>query len=115
MRRFGTRPGGTRDPPRRRRARGRARPRRRRTARQTRERPAARRRDPPTRLLRLPEVMARTGLSRATIYALMAEGRFPRQVRIGARAVGWVEAEIEAWIQERIAQSRGAEGGSQPT
>ena len=111
MRRFGRDPGRTRDRSRRRRARDRARPAARRST--PAERPGGRRTDPPTRFLRLPEVMARTGLSRATIYARMAEGRFPRQVRIGARAVGWIEAEVEAWIQERIARSRGAGGGTE--
>jgi len=107
MNRFGTGPGTSRDPSRRRRARGRARSRARRNT--AAEPPVARTTDSPTRILRLPEVTARTGLSRATIYALMRQGRFPRQVRIGARAVGWIEAEVEAWIQERIANSRGAE------
>ena len=69
--------------------------------------------DPPIRFLRLPEVMARTGLSRSTIYVRLEEGRFPRPVSVGGRAVGWIEAEIEAWMRERVAKSRGGdtEGG----
>ena len=51
-----------------------------------------------TRLLRLPAVLQRTGLSRSTVYVLMKAGKFPRPRRIGARAVGWSEDEIEAWI-----------------
>ena len=62
--------------------------------------------NPPTRFLRLPEVMERTGLSRSTIYVRLAEGRFPRPVALGGRAVGWIEAEIEEWVAERIAESR---------
>ena len=65
---------------------------------------------PPTRFLRLPEVIARTGLSRSTIYARLAEGRFPRPVSLGGRAVGWVEAELDEWLCERIAERRGAVG-----
>lgn len=54
-------------------------------------------------MLRLPAVKARTGLSRTTIYRRIAEGTFPRPVVLGARAVGWVEFEIEAWLEARIA------------
>ena len=49
----------------------------------------------PGRFLRLPEMMARTGLSRSTIYARLEQGRFPRAVSLGARAVGWIEPEVE--------------------
>lgn len=60
------------------------------------------------RFLRLPEVLARTGLSRSTIYVRLEEGRFPRPVSLGGRAVGWIEAEVDEWMRERIAESRGA-------
>ncbi len=60
------------------------------------------------RFLRLPEVLARTGLSRSTIYVRLDQARFPRPVSLGGRAVGWIEAEVEEWIRERIAESRGA-------
>jgi len=58
------------------------------------------------RFLRLPEVLARTGLSRSTIYVRLEQGRFPRPVSLGSRAVGWVEAEVDEWMRERIATSR---------
>ena len=58
------------------------------------------------RFLRLPEVLARTGLSRSTIYVRLDQGRFPRPVSLGGRAVGWIEEEVEEWIRERIAESR---------
>ncbi len=70
------------------------------------ENPRNERTNPPTRFLRLPEVMERTGLSRSTIYVRLAAGRFPRPVALGGRAVGWIEAEIEEWVAERIAESR---------
>ncbi len=70
------------------------------------ENPMEERTNTPTRFLRLPEVQGRTGLSRSTIYVRLAEGRFPRPVSLGARAVGWVEAEVDEWIRERIAESR---------
>lgn len=54
-------------------------------------------------LLRLPDVMGRTGLSRSAVYA--SEG-FPKPVKIGNRAVAWVASEVEAWIQETINANR---------
>jgi prophage regulatory protein len=56
--------------------------------------------------LRLPQVKARTGLSRSSIYQRAAEGTFPRPVHLGARAVGWVEADIEEWISQKIKETR---------
>ena len=62
---------------------------------------------PKTRLLRISEVEARTGLSRSTIYEWSADGRFPPPVRLGDRVVRWVEAEVEAWLRERMETSPG--------
>ena len=53
------------------------------------------------RILRRPEVEGRTGLSRSTIYEMMAEGTFPRPLRLGKRAVGWTEAAIAEWLASR--------------
>jgi prophage regulatory protein len=62
------------------------------------------------RMLRLNGVKAVTGLSRSTIYLRVAQGSFPRPVSLGGRAVGWVEAEVEVWLEQQIARSRnGAE------
>ncbi len=57
---------------------------------------------------RLPAVKAITGLSRSTIYLRVAEGTFPKPVSLGGRAVGWLEAEIQDWLQRRIEASRKA-------
>ena len=54
-----------------------------------------------SRLLRLPEVLARTGLSRSRLYADLT---FPKSVKIGDRAVAWVEDEVQAWIDTQIAK-----------
>ena len=59
-------------------------------------------------ILRLLAVKARTGLSRSTIYLRISQGTFPRPVSLGARAVGWVEAEIQEWVQRQIESSRKA-------
>lgn len=59
-----------------------------------------------TSILRLPKVIARTGLSRSAIYQRIAEGRFPKPISLGGRAVGWVEAEINAWLNQQVKASR---------
>lgn len=62
-----------------------------------------------TRMIRLSEVMQRTGLSKAAVYRMMQADLFPRGVHLipRGRATGWVEDEIEAWINRRI-QARDA-------
>lgn len=61
---------------------------------------------PPVQILRLPQVCKVTGLGRSMIYQLESERRFPCRVRIGARAVGWVEAEVQGWLAGRIEHCR---------
>lgn len=56
----------------------------------------------PRRILRRPEVEDRTGFKRAHIYSLMKEGRFPKALRLGVRAVGWDSVEVDQWIAERL-------------
>ena len=56
----------------------------------------------PKRLIRRPAVINKTGLQTTQIYDLMAEGKFPAPVPIGARAVAWVESEVDDWIEARI-------------
>ncbi|SEF90273.1 helix-turn-helix transcriptional regulator [Marinobacterium lutimaris] len=56
------------------------------------------------RLIRQSEVSKLTGLSRASIYRQIDEGRFPKSVSIGGRSVAWVEEEINEWIEARIAE-----------
>lgn len=53
------------------------------------------------RILRRPEVEARTGLSRSTLYDWMKAGEFPRPVALGARLVGWRETDVQAWLEAR--------------
>lgn len=52
-------------------------------------------------IFRRPDVERITGLSRSTLYAMMAEGDFPKPVRLGKRAVGWREADIASWLESR--------------
>ncbi|AKL43028.1 TPA: AlpA family transcriptional regulator [Serratia marcescens] len=59
-----------------------------------------------TRLIRLPEVLNRTGYGKAWIYHLISKGCFPSPVKIGSRAVAFIESEVEEWIQLTIENSR---------
>ena len=59
-------------------------------------------------ILRRKQVEARIGLARSTIYQRVAACTFPKPVSLGARAVGWIEAEVDAWLSNQIAQSRRA-------
>ncbi len=53
-------------------------------------------------ILRLLAVLAMTGKCRSSIYAEIKDGRFPAQIHIGKRAVGWTRSSIEAWMQSKI-------------
>ena len=57
-------------------------------------------------ILRLPIVKQRTGLSRSEIYRREGLGEFPVRLSLGARAVGWLEGEVDAWIKSRVRQTR---------
>ena len=54
-----------------------------------------------SRVIRLPEVKRLTSMSRSGVYAAIADGEFPRQVRLSRRCVGWYASEIGAWLQSR--------------
>ncbi len=58
-------------------------------------------------ILRLSAVKTATGLSRSTIYERMRLGTFPTSVPLGGNSVGWMESEIDAWIQRRRAERTG--------
>lgn len=57
-------------------------------------------------LIRLSEVQRRTGYSKAWIYRLMGQGKFPLSIKIGSRAIAFVESEVNDWINQRIEESR---------
>ena len=68
-----------------------------------------------TRILRWPEVHYRIGLSHSQVYLLINQSddegnaMFPAPIKLGARASGWLESEIESWITQRVTASRGCE------
>lgn len=57
------------------------------------------------KIIRLPEVIKRTGLSRSSIYLRISQNLMPKPVSLGGRAVGWLESSIESWIQEQVNKS----------
>jgi prophage regulatory protein len=57
------------------------------------------------RLLRLPAVKDMTGLSKTTIYDLIKQGKFPDRIKVTERASRWKSADIDAWIDGRVAAS----------
>lgn len=67
------------------------------------------------KVLRLPDVIECTGLSRSAIYANIVEGTFPSQISLGPRTVGWLETEVLSWLETKIVESRpvtDADGGT---
>lgn len=59
-----------------------------------------------SRIIRWPEVHERVGYCRSNIYYLIQSGDFPSPIKLGSRAVGWLESDVENWIESRIEQSR---------
>jgi prophage regulatory protein len=60
------------------------------------------------KILRLPTVKELTGLSRSTIYLRISKNEFPAPISLGARAVGWLEHDVNAWLAEKVEASRNA-------
>ena len=56
----------------------------------------------PDRIVRLKTVLARTGLSRSTIYRKIAEGTFPAQLKISTNGAGWRESDIDRWVADPV-------------
>lgn len=59
----------------------------------------------PDQLIRMPNVKHRVGLGRTSIYALVAEGKFPAPVKIGKRAVAWSARAVDQWIADQLKQA----------
>jgi prophage regulatory protein len=53
------------------------------------------------KVIRLTQVKESTGLGRSTIYKYIAEGKFPAPLQLSERCVGWLESEVQQWIQTR--------------
>jgi prophage regulatory protein len=61
----------------------------------------------PAKLIKLPAVLTRVAFSRSRLYVKVKEGTFPAPISLGARAVAWVEQEVDDWVTSMIAASRG--------
>ena len=64
------------------------------------------------RILRLKDVMAKTGLARSTVYKNINAGTFPRPIGLGGRSVGWIESDVDEWINQRIMESTGKQSSN---
>ena len=60
-------------------------------------------------ILRRKQVQQRTGLSRSSIYLRIQDSTFPKPIPLGARAVGWLEHEVEEWLSSRVREREGGE------
>ncbi len=60
-----------------------------------------------TKILRIPQVIEQTGLSRSSIYKQIRLGSFPRAIKLTARSSGWAESAVQDWIEDRISQQSG--------
>jgi prophage regulatory protein len=58
------------------------------------------------KFIRLPEVKNKTGLSRSSIYLRMSNEEFPQSISLGSRAIGWLESDINEWLEKCIATSK---------
>ncbi len=67
-----------------------------------------------TKMLRAPEVMARTGLSRVTIWRRVKAGNFPAPLILGENSIGWTAQSIEDWLESRPRRTYGAEVAPEP-
>ena len=66
------------------------------------------------KLLRLPEVLRRTGFGRSHIYNLINQGEFPKQIQISSGAVAWLESEFEAWMEKKFRNQGTTPPGGRP-
>ena len=67
------------------------------------------------KILRLPDVMKNTGLAKSTIYKMVARRQFPTSIALGVKAVGWLESDVQAWIEQKIKQSANDNKAPEPS
>ena len=64
----------------------------------------------PSKILRLKQVKDATGLSRSHLYNMVKTGEFPKPIKLGKRASGWLQSEVQDFIQVRVNESRAVKG-----
>ena len=62
------------------------------------------------KILRVPEVLARLGIGRSTLYEWQSRGAFPPSIPLGERSIGWLESEVDEWIEARARRARSVRG-----
>lgn len=64
------------------------------------------------KIIRMPDVEKKVGMSKSVIYNMIRRGEFPRQVRLGEHSVGWIETDVDEWVRVRgeTVRDRGNEG-----
>ena len=60
----------------------------------------------PESIIKIKQVQVITGVSRSGLYQKIADGNFPKPIKLGVRASGWILSEVQGWVAERIAASR---------
>lgn len=73
------------------------------------------RHDEPIEFIRLPEVKKLVGLGTTKIYTMASDGLFPKQVKLGGRAVAWIKSEVLQWNVDRVAAARGQSSDINPS
>lgn len=61
----------------------------------------------PRKFIKIQQVKELCSLSTTEVYRRVASGNFPKQINLGPRCVAWIEAEVVAWVEARITESRG--------
>jgi prophage regulatory protein len=64
--------------------------------------------DPAARLIRVDQVLKLSAMPKSSLYAAIAAGKFPAPIKLSERSSAWVLAEVEQWVEQRIALSRPA-------
>jgi prophage regulatory protein len=62
-------------------------------------------------IIRLLQAIAKTGLSRSTIYAMLARGEFPQKIQLSTRSIGFLESEVDQWLADKAAARNEVKGG----
>jgi prophage regulatory protein len=60
--------------------------------------------DSNTNIIRLPQAIQKTGLSRSTIYSLISRGEFPQKIQLSTRSIGFLESEVNDWVTSKVSQ-----------
>jgi prophage regulatory protein len=65
------------------------------------------------RMIRLTQVMDKIGMGRSWVYQAMNEGKFPRPITFGGRAIAWIESEVDGWLESQVEASRKSKNTNQ--